>query len=132
MARNITKKNKHRRGHQKAIYKKKPCSSTESGHRNYSRYINRVLKEVVPQKSISSRTKDILNTMINDTFERISREACDLMCYRKRCTLTPEDIQKAVYLLLPEKLAKYAVAFGNEAVQRYVCSQTPCFSFIKS
>ncbi|KAJ1070376.1 hypothetical protein K5549_018231, partial [Capra hircus] len=122
MARNITKKNKRRRGHQKAIYRKKSRSSTESGHRNYSLYINRVLKEVVPQKGISSHTMDVLNTMINDMFERISTEACNLMCYRKRCTLTPEDIQKAVYLVLPEKLAKYAVAFGNEAVQRYVRS----------
>uniref|UniRef100_A0A8C6DST8 Core Histone H2A/H2B/H3 domain-containing protein n=1 Tax=Moschus moschiferus TaxID=68415 RepID=A0A8C6DST8_MOSMO len=122
MARNIIKKNKRCRGHQKAISKKKSHSGTESGYRNYSLYVNRVLKEVVPQKNISSRTMDIMNTVINDMFERISTEAYNLMCYRKRCTLKPEDIQKAVYLLLPEKLAKYAVAFGNEAVQRYVCS----------
>ncbi|XP_060985672.1 histone H2B subacrosomal variant [Dama dama] len=121
MARNTTK-NKRCRGHQKAISKKKSHSGIESGHRNYSLYVNRVLKEVVPQKGISSRTMDIMNTMINDMFERISTEACNLMCYRKRCTLTPEDIQKAVYLLLPQKLAKYAVAFGTEAVQRYVRS----------
>ncbi|XP_055411284.1 histone H2B subacrosomal variant [Bubalus kerabau] len=132
MARNITKKNKRCRGHQKAISKKKSHSSTESGLRNNSLYINRVLKEVVPQKGISSRTTDIINTMINDMFECISTAACNLMYYRKRCTLTPEDIEKAVYLLLPEKLAKYAVAFGKEAVQRYVRSLTPCSSFIKS
>ena len=53
--------------------------------------------------------------MINDMFECISTAACNLMYYRKRCTLTPEDIEKAVYLLLPEKLAKYAVAFGKES-----------------
>ncbi|MBV95866.1 Histone H2B subacrosomal variant, partial [Eschrichtius robustus] len=61
----------------------------------------------------------MMNTMINDIFERISMEACNLMYFRNRRTLTPEDIQKAVYLLLPGKLAKYAVAFGNEAVQRW-------------
>ncbi|XP_065761550.1 histone H2B subacrosomal variant-like [Muntiacus reevesi] len=121
MARTTTK-NKRCRGHQKAISKKKSHSGIESGRRNYSLYVNRVLKEVVPQKGISSRTMDIMNTMINDMFERISTEACSLMCYRKRCTLTPEDVQKAVCLLLPEKLAKYAVAFGTEAVQRYVRS----------
>ncbi|XP_034869780.1 histone H2B subacrosomal variant-like [Mirounga angustirostris] len=122
MARSITKKNKCSRGHQSPISKKKSHSSTDFGHRNYSLYINRVLKEVVPQRGISSRTVDIMNTLIDDIFERISMEACSLMCFRNRCTLTPEDIQKAVYLLLPGKLAKYAVAFGSEAVQRYVHS----------
>eukprot|EP00069_Balaena_mysticetus_P021079 bmy_13423T0 len=77
-----------------------------------------VLKEVAPHNGILSRTLDMMNTMINDIFERISTEACNLKYFRNRRTLTPEDIQKAVYLLLPGKLAKYAVAFGNEAVQR--------------
>ncbi|XP_032699806.1 histone H2B subacrosomal variant-like [Lontra canadensis] len=122
MARSNTKKNKCSRGHRSPVSKKRSHSSTDFGHRNYSLYVNRVLKEVVPQRGISSRTLDIMNTLINDIFERISMEACSLMCFRNRCTLTPEDIQKAVYLLLPGKLAKYAVAFGNEAVQRYVRS----------
>lgn len=65
---------------------------------------------------------DMMNTMISDIFEHISTEACNLMYFRNRCTLTPEDVQKAVYLLLPGKLAKYAVASGNEAVQWYVHS----------
>lgn len=77
---------------------------------------------MIPQRGISSHTLDIMNTLINDIFERISMEACSVMCFRNRCTLTLEDIQKAVYLLLPEKLAKYAVTFGSEAVQRYVHS----------
>ncbi|XP_022371006.1 histone H2B subacrosomal variant-like [Lutra lutra] len=122
MARSNTKKNKCSRGHRSPVSKKRSHSSTDFGHRNYSLYVNRVLKEVVPQRGITSRTLDIMNTLINDIFERISMEACSLMCFRNRCTLTPEDIQKAVYLLLPGKLAKYAVAFGNEAVQRYVRS----------
>uniref|UniRef100_M3YSI0 Core Histone H2A/H2B/H3 domain-containing protein n=1 Tax=Mustela putorius furo TaxID=9669 RepID=M3YSI0_MUSPF len=107
MARSNTKKNKCSRGHRSPISKKRSHSSTDFGHRNYSLYVNRVLKEVVPQRSISSRTLDIMNTLINDIFERISMEACSLMCFRNRCTLTPEDIQKAVYLLLPGKLANW-------------------------
>ncbi|XP_014927579.1 histone H2B subacrosomal variant-like [Acinonyx jubatus] len=122
MARSTSKKNKCSRGHQSPISRKKLHSSTNFGHRNYSLYVNRVLKEVIPQRGISSHTLDIMNTLINDIFERISMEACSVMCFRNRCTLTLEDIQKAVYLLLPEKLAKYAVTFGSEAVQRYVHS----------
>ncbi|XP_016048282.1 histone H2B subacrosomal variant-like [Erinaceus europaeus] len=120
-----------RQNSQKEISRKKSHLSTYSGHRNYSLYISRVLKEVVPQSGIASGTLDVLNSLINDVFERISREACNLMNFRNRCTLTPEDIQKAVYLLLPAKLAKYAVAFGSEAVHRYVHSLTPCTSLIK-
>ncbi|XP_057576421.1 histone H2B subacrosomal variant-like [Hippopotamus amphibius kiboko] len=121
MARNINKKKRCSRGHRNPASRKKSRSHTH-GQRNYSLYINRVLKEVVPHSGISSHTLDIMNTMINGIFERISTEACNLMHYRKRRTLTPEDFQKAVYLLLPGKLAKYAVAFANEAVQRYVSS----------
>uniref|UniRef100_A0A8D1CBS0 Core Histone H2A/H2B/H3 domain-containing protein n=1 Tax=Sus scrofa TaxID=9823 RepID=A0A8D1CBS0_PIG len=122
MARYITKKNRCSRGHRHPNSRKKTCSSTECGRRNYSLYVNRVLKEVVPQSGISSRTLDMMNTVINDIFERISVEASNLMYFRNRCTLTPEDVQKAVYLLLPRKLAKHAVAFGSDAVHRYVHS----------
>lgn len=122
MARSITGKNKCSRGHQNSSSRKKSHSRTGLGHRNYSLYINRVLKEVVPQSGISSHTLDVMNTLINNIFERISTQACSLMNYRNRRTLTPEDVQNAVYFLFPGKLAKYAVAFGSEAVQRYVHS----------
>ncbi|ELV10805.1 histone H2B subacrosomal variant [Tupaia chinensis] len=122
MARSIIKKNNRSRRHLSSVSKKKSHSSIKFGHRNYSLYVNRVLKEVVPQRGISSRTLDIMNTIINDIFERIAMEACKLMYFRKRCTLTTEDIQKAVYMLLPGKLARYAVVFGREAVHRYVHS----------
>uniref|UniRef100_A0A8C3VNR2 Core Histone H2A/H2B/H3 domain-containing protein n=1 Tax=Catagonus wagneri TaxID=51154 RepID=A0A8C3VNR2_9CETA len=122
MARHITKKKRYSRGHRNPNSRKKTYSSTEFGRRNYSLYVKRVLKEVVPQRSISSRTLDIINTMINDIFERISMEASNLMYFRNRCTLTPEDVQEAVYLLLPGKLAKHAVAFGSDAVYRYAHS----------
>ncbi|XP_037656867.1 histone H2B subacrosomal variant-like [Choloepus didactylus] len=122
MARSISRKYRCSREHLTTISRKKSSSSAMLGHRNYSLYVNRVLKEVVPQKGISSRTLDVMNTLINNIFERIALEACNMMYFRNRCTLTPEDIKKAVYLLLPEKLAKYAVAFGSEAVTKYARS----------
>lgn len=89
MARSITGKNRCSRGHQNSSSTKKSHSRTGLGHRNYSLYINRVLKEVVPQSGISSRTLDFMNTLINNIFERISTQACNLMNYRNRRTLTP-------------------------------------------
>lgn len=118
MAKTNTKKNKGSRRH------RKPSSGKSTDFsRNYSLYIRRVLKEVDPQKSISSHTVGIMNTMINNIFEHISTQACNLMCFRNRCTLTHEDIQKAMYMLFPGKRSKYAVTFGSEAVQRYVHSK---------
>ncbi|KAM8812640.1 histone H2B subacrosomal variant-like [Rhynchonycteris naso] len=122
MARPTTKKNKCSRRHQKPSSRKRSPSSTKF-NRNYSLYIHRVLKEVAPQKSISSHTLDAMNTMINGIFECISTQASNLMCFRNRCTLTPEDIQKAVYMLFPRKLGRHAVTFGSEAVQRYAYSK---------
>uniref|UniRef100_H0XLJ0 Core Histone H2A/H2B/H3 domain-containing protein n=1 Tax=Otolemur garnettii TaxID=30611 RepID=H0XLJ0_OTOGA len=122
MAGSKIKKFKYSRQHPSPVSRKTSTSSVVLGHRNYARYINRVLREVVPQSGISSRTLDIMNTLINDIFELIAMQACNLMYLGNRCTLTPEDIQKAVYSLLPKKLAKLAVAFGNQAVQRYAGS----------
>ncbi|XP_036166856.1 histone H2B subacrosomal variant-like [Myotis myotis] len=117
-----TRKAKCSRGHRNPSSRKKAHSCTDF-NRNYSLYIRRVLKEVDPQRSISSGTVDIMNSVINDIFERISTQANNLMCFRNRCTLTHEDIQKAMYMLFPGKRAKYAVTFGSEAVQRYVHSK---------
>ncbi|XP_004586318.2 histone H2B subacrosomal variant-like [Ochotona princeps] len=120
MARSLIKKYKYSRGCLTPVSRRKCYSSFDCGHRNYSLYVNRVLKEVVPQSGMSSYTVEVMNSLINDIFERIAVEACNMMYFRNRCTLTPQDIQKAVYLLLPRKLAKSAVTFGSEAVHRYV------------
>ncbi|KAM7320959.1 hypothetical protein ACRRTK_020212 [Alexandromys fortis] len=123
MAKSIIQRYQHIKRHHRPASRKQSCySSIDFGHGNYSRYICRVLKEIVPMKGMSSHTVDILNFLINDIFERIATEAGQLMYLRKRCTLTPKDIQKAVYQLLPKKLAKFAVIFGNRAVHRFVHS----------
>ncbi|KAM4875925.1 histone H2B subacrosomal variant-like [Thomomys bottae] len=122
MAKSSNRKYSFFGGHLSSISRKKSHSSTSVGRRNYSLYINKILKEVVPCRGIASSTVDFMNSLINEIFAMIAVEARQLMNYRKRCTLTPEDIQKAVYLLLPKKLARYAVAFGSEAVHRFVHS----------
>ncbi|XP_004648709.1 histone H2B subacrosomal variant-like [Octodon degus] len=101
------------RRHPAPISRKKSCVSTSSGHRNYSLYVNSVLKEVFPRRTISLCTVDIMNTLINNMLEHIAVEAHQWMRSRICCTLTPEDVQKPVHFLLPGKLAKYAVFFWS-------------------
>ncbi|XP_006899098.1 PREDICTED: histone H2B subacrosomal variant-like [Elephantulus edwardii] len=122
MAKFNIRKHKRPRRHLSTSSKRSFHSNSESGYRNYSLYVKRVQKEVVPHKRISSHTMGFLNSLINSIFERIAMEAANVLYFRNRCTLTPEDIQRAVHLVLPGKLAQNAVGFGSEAVNRFIHS----------
>lgn len=90
---------------------------------SYSIYIHKVLKQVHPDTSISSKSISILNSFVNDIFERIAVEASRLAHYNKRSTITKRDIQTAVRLLLPEGLAMRAIIEGKKAVTKYTLSK---------
>jgi histone H2B len=64
----------------------------------------------------------IMNSFVNDIFERIAMEAGRLARYNKRQTITSREIQTAVRLLLPGELAKHAVSEGTKAVTKYNAS----------
>ena len=95
--------------------KKKAKKRTES----YSTYIYKVLKQVHPDTGISSKAMSIMNSFINDAFERIAVEAGKLVRYNKKGTLSSREIQTAVRLILPGELAKHAVSEGTKAVTKY-------------
>ncbi|XP_010115688.1 PREDICTED: histone H2B, gonadal-like, partial [Chlamydotis macqueenii] len=83
----------------------------------YSVYIYKVLKQVHPDTGISSKAMSIMNSFVNDIFERLASEASRLAQYNQRSTITRE-IQTAVRLLLPGELAKHAVSEGTKAVTK--------------
>jgi len=62
---------------------------------------------------------NIMNSFVNDIFERIAQEAGKLARVNKRHTITSREIQTAVRLLLPGELAKHAVSEGTKAVTKY-------------
>ena len=86
---------------------------------SYSIYIYKVLKQVHPDTGISSKAMSIMNSFINDAFERIAVEAGKLVRYNKTGTLSSREIQTAVRLILPGELAKHAVSEGTKAVTKY-------------
>ena len=61
----------------------------------------------------------IMNSFVNDLFERMAAEASRLVHYNKRSTITSREIQTAVRLLL----AKHAVSEGTKAVTKYTSSK---------
>ena len=85
----------------------------------YSVYIYRVLKQVHPETGISKRSMSIMNSFINDIFEKIATESGKLVRYNKKSTLSSREVQTAVRLLLPGELAKHAVSEGTKAVTKY-------------
>ena len=90
---------------------------------SYAIYIYKVLKQVHPDTGISSKAMSIMNSFVNDIFERIAAEASRLAHYNKRSTITSREIQTAVRLLLPGELAKHAVSEGTKAVTKYTSSK---------
>ena len=82
----------------------------------YKVYLYKVLKLVHPDTGVSSKAMSILNSLINDLFDKITIEAGKLVRYAKKTTLTSRDIQTAVRLVLPGELSKYAVSEGTRAV----------------
>ena len=98
---------------------KRTMTSAAKRAETYSVYIYRVLKQVHPDTGISKRSMSIMNSFINDLFEKISAEAAKLVRYNKKQTLSSREIQTAVRLLLPGELAKHAVSEGTKAVTKY-------------
>merc|ERR1712142_604113 len=86
-------------------------------------YVYKVLKQVHPDTGISSKAMGIMNSFVNDIFERIAAEASRLAHYNKRSTVSSREIQTAVRLLLPGELAKHAVSEGTKAVTKYTSSK---------
>ena len=86
---------------------------------SYSTYIYKVLKQVHPDAGINGKAMDIMNSFVNDIFERIATAASQLTKYAKKNTMSSREIQTAVRLLLPGELAKHAVSEGTKAVTKY-------------
>ena len=116
------------KGAKKAASKAKAQRSGDKKRRkrrreSYAIYIYKVLKQVHPDTGISSKAMSIMNSFVNDIFERIAAEASRLAHYNKRSTITSREIQTAVRLLLPGELAKHAVSEGTKAVTKYTSSK---------
>lgn len=95
-----------------------------------------VLKQVHPDTGISNKAMAILNSFVNDIFERIATEAssehhllnhlsacayqfvAELASYSKKSTISSREIQTAVRLILPGELAKHAISEGTKSVTK--------------
>ena len=79
------KKIKRDKAKDKKKMKKKKKNNT------YSSYIYKVLKQVHPDTGISSKAMSIMNSMVNDVFEKLAQEAVSLSTRNKRLTVTARE-----------------------------------------
>ncbi|KAJ7836585.1 putative histone H2B.1 protein [Mycena olivaceomarginata] len=112
---------------------KKSAASADDGEKKkrekarketYSSYIHKALKQVHPDTGISNKAMVILNSFVNDIFERIASEASKLAKYSKMSTISSREIQTSVRLILPGELAKHAIGEGTKSVTKLSSSAT--------
>lgn len=117
-----------KKGEKKAATKTKVATGEKKKRKrmrkeSYSIYIYKVLKQVHPETGISSKAMSIMNSFVNDIFEKIATEASRLAQYNKKSTITSREIQTSVRLWLPGELSKHAVSEGTKAVTKYTSSK---------
>ena len=66
-------------------------SSKRRRKESYAIYIYKVLKQVHPDTGISSKAMSIMNSMVNDVFEKLAQEAVSLSTRNKRLTVTARE-----------------------------------------
>ncbi|XP_052830905.1 late histone H2B.L4-like [Octopus bimaculoides] len=98
-------------------------ASRKRRQETFTLYIYKVLKQVHPDIGITSKAISIMNSFVNDVFEKISAESSRLAYINKRSTITSRDIQTSVRLLLPGELSKHAISEGTKAVTKYMNSK---------
>merc|ERR1712013_790321 len=85
---------------------------------SYRIYIYQVLKQVHKETGINTRAMSIMDSFVNDIFDRIAKRT-------GRSTITAREIQTAVRILLPGELAKHAVVEGFKSVNKSTGSSAP-------
>lgn len=106
----------------KSAVKKASSSSKNrkrSRHESYSSYIFKVLRQCHPEINISKKAMAIMNSFVNDIFERVAHESSKLAAYNKRSTISSKEVQTAVRLILPGELSKHAVSEATKAIAKY-------------
>ena len=112
-----TKKGSPKKGGKRG---KKAVKRRRTRRETYGGYIYRVLKQVHPDVGISTKAMSVMNSFVNDLFEKVASEASRLV---KNKTMSSREIQTSVRLLLPGELAKHAVSEGTKAVTKYTSSK---------
>jgi histone H2A len=104
------------------VVEKKKKRHRKRDYSSFSSYIYKVMKQT-GGTGITTKAMAIMNSFVQDMFDRLAKEAARLAKASKHRTMTSRDIQSATRLLLGSELAKHAVSEGTKAVTKYNASQ---------
>jgi len=88
-----------------------------------TRYIHKVLKQVHPDCTITSRAMAEVNNMLSDLGARIGLEASNIARMNKKQTVSGQAVMTAVRLILKGELAKHSVSEISKAMAKYANSE---------
>ena len=107
----------------RASASRKNADSTRRNKRknfeSFSLYIYKVLKSISSDIGISKKGMNVINSLVVDMFEQVALESSKLVRYQKKKTLSSNDVQTAVKLLLPQDLGTHAVMEGSKALTKF-------------
>ena len=86
---------------------------------SFALYIYKVLKSISNDIGISKKGMSVINSLVADMFEQVALEASKLVRYQKKRTLSSQDVQTAVKLLLPPDLGNHAILEGSKAIAKF-------------
>lgn len=112
-------KQKTAKGHRHRHHRRCHHHHCPDNFASFATYFPRVLRQVHTGLSLSHEAVNVMDLFVKDMFERIAEEARHLARSNKHCTITSEEIQTAVHLLLPGEIGKYAVSEATKLVIRY-------------
>ena len=78
------------------IIKKEKQKIRRLRKKTFGIYIYKTLKQVYNDIGISKKSMTIMNSFINDIYEKIAIEASNLIRYNKKHTLSTREIQSAI------------------------------------
>jgi histone H2B len=97
------------------ITKPKSYNSTSA----FTTYISRVRKQVHPGLGVTKSSMKILESFIDDFFNRICVESSMLMSSSGNKTLRAQDVLAAINMILPGELKTHAVTEIEKALNAY-------------
>ncbi|KAI1710377.1 core histone h2A/H2B/H3/H4 domain-containing protein [Ditylenchus destructor] len=102
-----------------------PDSIPNSKDANFSKALYRIHKRVHPDLAISSKAITGMNTIVNHLFHKLAAEASRLSPKANPIwTLSTDDVQTAVRLMIPGELCKNSVDAGTKAFAAHSASDS--------
>ena len=93
-------------------------TSRRKPRRTWSLFISRSLKAISKEVFLGGKAMKVVNSFVNDVFDRVATQAGQLARVNKRRTLGSSEVQTAVRLVLPPELAKHAMAEATRVLKQ--------------